>query len=55
VVPANEPLSLKERILEVISLPEAQREKIRMDASERIVKEFSLAVQEGKFIRFYGV
>ena len=54
VVPANEPLLLKERILEVISLPEAQQEKIRMDASQRIVNEFSLAVQERKFIRFYG-
>lgn len=54
VVPRNEPLLLKDRIVEVLEMPETERESIRNAASRRIREQFSLEAQQGKFIGFYS-
>ena len=53
VVSRNEPLLLKDRILEVLNMPEVERESIRDAASRRIREQFSLEAQQRKFIGFY--
>jgi colanic acid/amylovoran biosynthesis glycosyltransferase len=54
VVPRNESLLLKHTIESVLGMTEAEREAIREAASSRIRDEFSLEVQQRKFIGFYG-
>jgi colanic acid/amylovoran biosynthesis glycosyltransferase len=54
VVQRNEAALLKETIREVISKTGEERDRIRQTASERIRREFSLEVQQRRFIGFYG-
>ena len=53
VVPKRSPELLAEKIAEVISLPNSEKERIRKQARERIEREFSLDIQRQKFVAFY--
>ena len=53
VIEKNSPNLLAEKIVEVINLPESNKEKIRKQAIERIKKEFNIEKQQKEFIDFY--
>lgn len=53
VIQKNSPKLLAEKIVEVINLPDGNKEKIRKQAIERIKKEFNIEKQQKEFIDFY--
>ena len=53
VIKKNSPKLLAEKIVEVINLPDGNKEKIRKQAIERIKKEFNIEKQQKEFIDFY--
>ena len=53
VIQKNSPKLLAEKIVEVINLPDSNKEKIRKQAIERIKKEFNIEKQQKEFIDFY--
>jgi len=53
VVPKMNPIVLADKIKEVLTLPECQKEQIRIAARKRVVKEFSITLQQQKFVNFY--
>ena len=53
VIQKNSPKLLAEKIVEVINLPESNKEIIRKQAIERVLKEFNLEKQQKEFIDFY--
>ena len=53
VIQKNSPKLLAEKIVEVINLPESNKEKIRKQAIERVTKEFNIEKQQKEFIDFY--
>ncbi|WP_299101290.1 glycosyltransferase family 4 protein [uncultured Winogradskyella sp.] len=53
VVPKREPIQLAQKIMEILNLPEEQKQEIRNVAIERVKKEFNLEKQQEKFVRFY--
>lgn len=53
VVPKKEPELLAKKIIEVINLPNNDKELIRNNASQRIMNQFNLNQQLDKFIKFY--
>ena len=53
VIQKNSPKLLAEKMVEVINLPESNKEKIRKQAIERVLKEFNLEKQKKEFIDFY--
>ena len=53
VIQKNCPKLLAEKIVEVINLPESNKEIIRKQAIERVLKEFNLEKQQKEFIDFY--
>lgn len=53
VIKKNSPKLLAEKIVEVINLPESNKEKIRKQAIERVKKEFNIEKQQKEFIDFY--
>lgn len=53
VVPRNESTLLKAAIEAVLSMTAEQLDRVREAASSRVVEEFSLQVQQRKFIGFY--
>jgi glycosyltransferase involved in cell wall biosynthesis len=54
VVEKRKPKLLSETILDVLSMPEEDKQKIRNQAIERVSKEFNLEVQKHQFIEFYN-
>lgn len=53
IIPKRKPKILAQKILEIINLPQAKKTKIRENARTRIIKEFSLELQEEAFEKFY--
>lgn len=53
VIQKNSPKLLAEKIVEVINLPDSNKEKIRKQAIERVTKEFNIEKQQKEFIDFY--
>ena len=53
VVPRRQPASLAAKIMDVLSLPEEERLRIRKQAMERVRKEFSLEDQQAKWKQFF--
>jgi colanic acid/amylovoran biosynthesis glycosyltransferase len=53
VIQKNSPKLLAEKIVEVINLPDGNKEKIRKQAIERVTKEFNIEKQQKEFIDFY--
>lgn len=53
VVPKNSPKLLADKIVEVINLPESNKEKIRKQSIERVIIEFNIEKQQKEFIDFY--
>ena len=53
VIQKNSPKLLADKIVEVINLPDGNKEKIRKQAIERIKKEFNIEKQQKEFIDFY--
>ena len=53
VIQKNSPKLLAEKIVEVINLPDSNKEKIRKQAIERVTKEFNIVKQQKEFIDFY--
>ena len=53
VIQKNSPKLLAEKIVEVINLPDSNKEKIRKQALERVTKEFNIEKQQKEFIDFY--
>jgi colanic acid/amylovoran biosynthesis glycosyltransferase len=53
VIEKNSPKLLAEKIVEVINLPESNKEIIRKQAIERVLKEFNIEKQQKEFIDFY--
>jgi colanic acid/amylovoran biosynthesis glycosyltransferase len=53
VIQKNSPKLLAEKIVEVINLPDSNKEKIRKQAIERVKKEFNIEKQQKEFIDFY--
>ena len=53
VIQKNSPKLLAEKIVEVINLPDGNKEKIRKQALERVTKEFNIEKQQKEFIDFY--
>lgn len=54
VVPKRNPQLLAQKIEEVISLADVEKEKIKQNAVQRIQKEFNLHKQQQEFINFYN-
>ncbi len=55
VVPKQQPKLLAEKIKEVITLDEEQKQNIRRQAVERVQNEFNLEKQQQAFLAFYGI
>jgi len=53
VIQKNSPKLLANKIVEVSNLPESDKEKIRKQAIERVLKEFNVEKQQKEFIDFY--
>ena len=53
VIQKNSPKLLANKIVEVSNLPESDKEKIRKQAIERVLKEFNVEKQQKEFINFY--
>ena len=53
IVPKRNPQVLAEKIVDVLSLPAEEKEKIRNQARARVLRDFTLAKQEMAFIDFY--
>lgn len=53
VVPKRDAVLLSEKILEVIQLPEQERERVRKNAIERVSREFKLDRLLNEFTHFY--
>ena len=53
VVPKNSPKLFADKIVEVINLPESNKEKIRKQSIERVIIEFNIEKQQKEFIDFY--
>ena len=54
VVPKRQPALLTTQILEVLRMPEEQRQKIRKNAIDRVRREFNLEKQRDEFLEFYA-
>lgn len=54
VVPKRNPQLLAQKIEEVISLADVEKQKIKQNAVQRIQKEFNLLKQQQEFINFYN-
>jgi colanic acid/amylovoran biosynthesis glycosyltransferase len=54
VVPKRNPKALAETLLEVIHLPEENKERIRQHARSRVIKSFNLEKQQKEFSIFYS-
>ena len=55
VVPKRNPQLLAQKIEEVISLADVEKEKIKQNAVQRIQKEFNLHKQQQEFLDFYNL
>ena len=53
VIEKNSPKLLADKMVEVINLPQSNKEKIIKQAIERVTKEFNIEKQQKEFIDFY--
>lgn len=53
VVPKRSPKLLAQKIIDVILLPEDEKEKMRLASKNRVKREFNLEKQQKEFVAFY--